>query len=323
MSTRKPVLVVVLCLVLAGCTSPDLEASTEAVQQPDDGLVCNGLAILCDRSYDNVTFPETHNAFATHEDGIYYPASNHRTGLDAQWQAGIRAFMLDTHYADSSNPNPDGVRFCHGSGGGTISPCVYGSVGAVAWLTDLEQHMVNAPSDVVTLLIENYVQADDLVHVLDEAGLMGNAYVHTLNEPWPTLRELVGQNHRLVLFWEQASDTNHPYFHDFLTFGWTTDYAEESKDEMDCVPHRGDGIQPVYHMNNWLSGPLGLSSPNNADETNDPTFLVERATECIEMHGKRPTFIAVDWWEDGDVVAAALAVNQLELDASSPESPQN
>ena len=59
---------------------------------------CNGMDILCDRPYDEVTFPETHNAFATHADGIFYPASNHRSGLDAQWDAGMRAFMLDTHY---------------------------------------------------------------------------------------------------------------------------------------------------------------------------------------------------------------------------------
>ncbi|MGB1587374.1 MAG: hypothetical protein ACPHJD_01005 [Poseidonia sp.] len=312
MSTRSAV-VLVLCMLLTGCTSPGREDTFVVEQEVDDGLLCNGLSVLCDRSYDNVTFPETHNAFATHEDGIFYPASNHRTGLDAQWEAGIRAFMLDTHYLDSSNPSSSGVRFCHGNGGGAISPCVYGSVNAVTWLSELNQHMAEAPSDVVTLLIENYVEADDLVAVLEEAGLMEMAYVHTLNEPWPTLRELVEQNQRMVLFWEQAGDTGHPYFHDFLTFSWTTDYAEESKEEMDCAPHRGDATQVVFHMNNWLSGPLGLSSPNNAEETNDPAFLIERATECFDMHGKRPTFIAVDWWEDGDVVAAALAVNQLEL----------
>ena len=37
----------------------------------DDGMVCNGWSQLCTRTYDNVTFPETHNAFATHEDGIF------------------------------------------------------------------------------------------------------------------------------------------------------------------------------------------------------------------------------------------------------------
>jgi hypothetical protein len=43
------------------------------------------------------------------------------------------------------------------------------------------------------------------------------------------------------------------------------------------------------------------------------TFLGERAEGCIQDHGKRPTFIAVDWWEDGDVVEAARLVNLIEV----------
>jgi hypothetical protein len=31
------------------------------------------------------------------------------------------------------------------------------------------------------------------------------------------------------------------------------------------------------------------------------------------LHGKRPTFIAVDWWEDGDVVEAARRINEIEI----------
>ena len=307
---------------MPGCTvvSTDVEG-LEPEEEHDDGMVCNGWDQLCSRTYDNVTFPETHNAFATHEDGIYYPASNHRTGLDAQWDAGMRAFMLDTHYADPSNPSVDGVRFCHGSSGGAINPCSYGSVDARAWLTALENHMMSAPNDVVTLLVENYVEPLHLHDVLNETGLMEHAFVHGLNEPWPTLREMVQNGERLVVFWEQSSDEAFPWFHDFLTHSWTTDYAEESKEEMDCNPHRGDEEQVVFHMNNWLSGPLGLSSPNNAEETNDPEFLVERAVECWQMHGKRPTFVAVDWWEDGDVVAAVRAINELDVSTEDSQSP--
>ena len=41
-------------------------------------------------------------------------------------------------------------------------------------------------------------------------------------------------------------------------------------------------------------------------------FLVERANECWDEHGKRPTFIAVDWWEEGDVVRAAEIINMQD-----------
>jgi hypothetical protein len=172
--------------------------------------------------------------------------------------------------------------------------------------------MENSPRDVVTLLVENYVQPDHLKTVFEASGLYDQVFIHSMNEPWPTLEAMIQSGTPLVVFWEQGADVNHPWIHDFLTHSWTTNFAEENTEDMNCDPLRGDPEQEVFHMNNWLSGPLGLSDPSRGDEANNVDFLIERATECWVQHGKRPTFIAVDWWEDGDVVAAALAINQME-----------
>ena len=62
---------------ILGCTDSDAE-NYDSNATEDDGtceyletIPCNGLVILCHRTYDDVTFPETHNAFSTHEDNIY------------------------------------------------------------------------------------------------------------------------------------------------------------------------------------------------------------------------------------------------------------
>ena len=153
---------------ILGCTDSDAE-NYDSNATEDDGtceyletIPCNGLVILCHRTYDDVTFPETHNAFSTHEDNIYYPASNHRTGFQAQWNAGIRAFMLDTHYLTTADQNVNQVRFCHGDSSRGFSPCTYGQVDPINWLSKLESEMQSEERDVVTLLIENHVEA----HVL-------------------------------------------------------------------------------------------------------------------------------------------------------------
>ena len=61
---------------------------------PNDLITCHGEARYCLRTYDDFTFAETHNSFSTPEDGIM-GGINHLTGLQSQWEDGIRAFMLD------------------------------------------------------------------------------------------------------------------------------------------------------------------------------------------------------------------------------------
>ena len=306
-------------VTLPGCLelNPDqIDDSVEDAYQYLETTPCNGLVILCHRTYDQVTFPETHNSFSTHEDNIYYPASNHQTGFEAQWNAGIRAFMLDTHYLTTIDQSASQVRFCHGDPDRGFSPCAYGSVDPWNWLNKLESEMESEDRDIVTLLIENHVEGDHLKEIFDDVGLTEQMYIHEMNAEWPTLNEMIDMEKRLVVFWEQSGDSTHPYFHDFLAHGWTTSYGDDDTSLMNCDPLRGDSNQPVFHMNNWLNNQAGLSDPTRSSEVNNVDFILERAIECIGGHGKRPTFIAVDWWEDGDVVEATKQVNLLDLDTN-------
>ncbi|MBT5661626.1 MAG: hypothetical protein HOI79_06110 [Euryarchaeota archaeon] len=311
MGNRTSTLLLFIILILPGCTTGGIVSTSTIEESLPEGIACNGQVELCSRSYDDVTFPETHNSFATHEDGILYPASNHQTGLAAQWDAGIRAFMIDTHYENLNDESQGNVRLCHGDDDRGASPCIYGSIDAIAWLSALAALMDNSPHDVVTLLVENYVQPEHLANVFSESGLDERTFVHGMNSPWPTLEQMIVSETPLVVFWEQSGDSNYPWIHDFLTHSWTTNFAEENPEDMNCDPLRGDPDQSVYHMNNWLRGPLGLSDPSRGDQANDPSFLIERAQECWQLHGKRPTFVAVDWWEDGDVMSAVQAINDM------------
>ena len=308
------ILALLLCalMLLPGCTTDEMKEDILEEEIELETEACNGMVLLCHRTYDNVTFPETHNGHATHEDGIYYPASNHRTGLNAQWNAGIRAFMIDTHYATPNADSGEAVRLCHGSNSDVYSPCYYGQVNAVDWLSNLKQLMDSKPRDVVTLLIESHVSAEHVMYVLNQSNLSDWMFTHTLGEEWPTLIELIEQDTRLVVFWEQGTAESYPQIHDFVVHGWTTNYGEDSTDDMNCEVHRGDGSQPVWHMNHWVSNSIGLADPTRSEQVNDYQLLLARAIECWEFHENRPTFIAVDWWEDGDVVAVAEQINLME-----------
>ena len=90
--------------------------------------------------------------------------------------------------------------------------------------------------------------------------------------------------------------------------------SDNHENYIDKLTHSNSISRRIKDMNNWLKNQAGLSDPNRAGEANDVDFMVERAIECIELHGKRPTFIAVDWWEEGDVVEAVERVNLMELE---------
>src|SRR6476659_2673453 len=57
---------------------------------------CNGLAELCDRRVEQVTFAATHNSMAAGREGWYAP--DQQNGITAQLRAGIRALLIDTQY---------------------------------------------------------------------------------------------------------------------------------------------------------------------------------------------------------------------------------
>ena len=275
----------------------------------DDYITCHGEASFCLRTYDDFTFAETHNAYSTVEDKFLIGV-NHYTGLQSQWEDGIRAFMVDSHHRAYDNTTADDVSFCHGTGQ-FFHPCQFGIVDAFDWIRLLDSLMNNSSGDIVTLLIENYVPASHLSHLFNETGMSRRVYTHTLGDPWPSLGDLALAGTDLVVFWEQAQDHDFPWLHDFGVFSWTTDYAEDSPDEMDCTVYRGDGSQPVWHLNNWLTSSFGLPDPVRAGDVNDYETLLRRSIECWEKMDDRPTFIAVDYWEEGEVTNVTITINKM------------
>lgn len=272
-------------------------------------MTCHGHTVYCLRTFDDFTFPETHNAYSTVEDQFLIGV-NHYTGLQWQWDGGIRAFMVDSHHRSDDNTSAEDVRFCHGTGQ-FFHPCLFGEVDAFDWLRLLGSLMNNSSGDVVTLLIENYVPAEHLDFLFKQTGMYERIYTHTLGESWPSLGDLVLAGTDLVVFWEQSQNDDFPWLHDFGVFSWTTNYAESSAEEMSCTVHRGDGSQPVWHLNNWLSNAFGLPDPVRAVDVNDYDNLLERALECWEIMDNRPTFIAVDYWEEGEITNVTITMNKM------------
>ena len=48
-----------------------------------------------------------------------------------------------------------------------------------------------------------------------------------------------------------------------------------------------------------------------SNDVNDYDTLLNRSLDCWEKVGDRPTFIAVDFWENGEIVNVTVTLNKM------------
>ncbi|MBX3187152.1 MAG: hypothetical protein KF819_09060 [Labilithrix sp.] len=272
---------------------------------------CNGAAALCERTYDKVVVPMTHNAMSASDESWSVPNQTH--GLARQLADGIRGMMLDTKYYDveSSQNAPskiegvttvDQIYLCHG-------PCALGKTRLLDGLCALTRFLDENPGEVLSVIFENDVADPDTDEVLRASGLADYLYTHAPGTPWPTLREMIDGGKRLVVFVERGGGAPahlHPAFEGNI---WDTPYAFESQATFSCQKNRGATTSPLFLMNHWLSKPFGDIA--YAREVNVAAVLGKRLEQCTTEAGRAPTFVGVDFYEVGDLFAVVRAANGL------------
>lgn len=256
-----------------------------------DPLVCNGHAALCDRGFDAVAYPTTHNAMSTEEEGWTPP--NQGSRLWQQLEDGVRGFMLDT-YEDGGE-----TVLCH-------VVCPLGSRPLGDALADLRAFMDCHPAEVLTLILEAHIDEARTAAAFEAAGLLPYLHEQPLGAPWPTLREMIESGRRMVVFTESA-DVTLPWYHHAYSYGWDNDYANTTPADLDCVPNRGSGDNDVFILNHFLTAPVAM--PSLAEMINHDPFFIERARACETEAGQLPNFITVDFYEVGDLFAVVDALN--------------
>jgi hypothetical protein len=268
----------------------DARPDTGAVDAP--ALRCNGAEALCDRRFDQVVFPASHNAMSNSDDGWIAPDQVH--GIPRALQDGIRALLIDTHNWRG------GAYLCH-------SICEIGSKPLVDGLKDIAKFMRENPDEVVTLIIEDGVSAADTETAFRDAGLIDFVYVHP-GGAWPTLRTMITTGKRLLVGAERGRPPP-PWFHNFYDLAWDTPYTFRNKEEFSCRLNRGKAENALFLLNHWIENPLpatGLSTTANAHD-----LLLARARQCMMESGRLPNFVAVNHYSIGDLFTVVKELNGL------------
>jgi hypothetical protein len=259
---------------------------------------CNGAQALCDRRYDAVAYPTTHNAMSNAEDGFLLP--NQQLSVPHQLADGVRGLMLDSWYFEGATV------LCHG---GDIFACNLSGMKPLAdGLAQIKAFLDQHPSEVVSIIFESYVSEADTLAAFIASGLIGYTHVQAAADPWPTLRELIAADTRLVVFTDR-SESVLPWHHYVWNYAWETHYAFETPAAFSCARNRGSAANRLFILNHFLTQLVG--SPALAEQVNHNPLFIDRAEQCETESGRLPNFVTVDHFQIGDLFAVVDRLNGL------------
>jgi hypothetical protein len=327
-----------LAVVLVPTALPQNVPVAAVVDDPD---ACNGFPQLCDRRFDEVAFPASHNSMSAADQPGWYLAEQPTT-MVASLDDGIRVFLIDTWYGQATESGvvtaqrslaraqsdftdgratdltpamtrsidrlraekklgPEQVFMCH-------TLCELGGTALEPQLEGLKNWMDQHPREVVTVFIQDATTPADTAAVFEQAGLADMAYVHEPGAAWPTLREMIDSGKRLLVLMEnEGGGAQYPYLHQGFDVVQDTGYTYASVDDFDCTLNRGSADSDLFMVNHWLSSFTALVS--NAQKVNTEEVLGERLRRCQDERGRIPNFVAVNWYDQGELVQVVNELN--------------
>lgn len=243
----------------------------------------------------------------------------------AQLNAGVRLLTAQIH-------NNNGLwHLCH-------TNCALLDAGGLGdWLGSIRLWLDNNLNEVVTIILVNSnATAAQIDSEFQAANLASYAYVPpsrtTALKKWPTLQEMISNSTRLVAFiapLDPAINTVAPYLLDEFTFVWENPYEVMDPANFSCRPERPPAVRESLEaakssgrlslMNHFLytPGPFGVDLPDTAHitNTNAPSGTIgnlgDRAANCTKQYGKPPTFILVDFYDQGPAIDTVDKLNGI------------
>lgn len=322
-----------------------LKNTAEAEEISKTITACNGYPELCDRRLNEVVFPATHNSMSG-ADVPNWLFPNHEKGIQGQLNDGIRAFLIDAHPGvpvedkvktlledeekarqkyeaalgkegiDAAMRIRDrlvgmeegkkGVYMCHGF-------CELGASALVPTLEQIREFLVANPNEVIIIVIQDEgVTPQDIEKCFQESRLIDFVYHGAAGPQWPTLREMVASDERVVVMCESGTP-GVAWIHPAFEVMAETPYSFHKPEEFSCKANRGGTSASLFLINHWIdSSPA--PKPSNAEIVNAYDFLLNRARQCQEERKHLPNLIAVDFYRTGDLLKVVNTLNGIKTE---------
>ena len=255
---------------------------------------CNGSLDLCSKQYNEVAYLTTHNAFNSDQDGLLFP--NQTYNIAAQLNDGVRGLMIDV-YDHFGTPTVYHSTF------------LLGTILLSDIFNDIKTFLDNNPNEIVTIMLECYVTANDIEDEINQAGL--SHYLYTHNAAWSTLQNMIDNDSRLVVFSDVDDASNSQnWYHYVWDYAVETHYSVGNINNFTCDFNRGDPLNDLFILNHFVrDASLGYGLYNESNYVNADPFFITRVRDCQNQTNKFPNFVTVDFYELGDGLAGVDQLN--------------
>ncbi|KAL5714113.1 hypothetical protein ACHQM5_016118 [Ranunculus cassubicifolius] len=267
------------------------------------GQVIQPTSIVKGLPFNKYTWLVTHNAFsivsAPPLPGVqritFY---NQEDTVSNQLRNGVRGLMLDMY--DFEND----IWLCHSMKGQCYNFTAFEP--AINTLREVEAFLSGNPTEIVTIIIEDYVHTPKgLTNLFTNAGLQKYWFpvskMPTNGADWPSITDMIATNHRLLVFTSIASKEAS----EGIAYQWRYMLENESGDP---------GVVQGSCPNRKESRPLNSRSASIFLQNYFPTFpiqdqacrehsvgLIEMVGTCYKAAGNvMPTFLAVNFYMRSD-----------------------
>ncbi len=247
---------------------------------------CNGSIDLCSKPYNEVAFLTTHNAYNADDQGFNFP--NQNFGITQQLNDGVRGLMLDV-YDLWGTPS-----VYHGTS-------LLGSEPLSSNLNEIKVFLDNNPTEIVTIILECYVDANTIESELNNSGLSSYLYNKPIGQPWSTLQEMITNDTRLVIFTDvDDASPSQSWYHYVWDYAVETHYSVNSSNSFTNDYNRGTPTNDLFIFNHFVTNAaIGTGNPSEAAIVNEYNFLMDRIQGHFNEYAKFPNFITLDFHDLG------------------------
>ncbi len=164
-------------------------------------------------------------------------------------------------------------------------------------LLEIKNFLDERPDKIFNLFLDFSTNVNELSDIFQEVGIDGYLYTFDAKEGWPTLKKMIGQNRRLVVFAMQDHRNSPEWLHYLWNHAVEPYFSIWEAPVFKSEFLKGDPKNSLLIYNDYNFPQKSETVKTRKFDTNLNPYLIEHIKNTWANTGKTPNFIMLDRYE--------------------------